>query len=161
MFADPTFWVLVALIIFLAIVWKVGGFAAFGNMLSSHGEKIATELDEARQLKEEAQALLADYQQKQKDAQEQASEIVKQAEADAKRITKEAEEAVEDLIARRTKMVEVKIAQAEQSALKEVRLVAGQAAIEAVQAIAEKKLAGDSGNALIADGIKEVQKNLN
>jgi len=161
MFADPTFWVLVALIIFLAIVWKVGGFTAFGNMLSSHGEKIAAELDEARQLKEEAQALLADYQQKQKDAQEQASEIVKQAEADAKRITKEAEEAVEDLISRRTKMVEVKIAQAEQSALKEVRLVAGQAAIEAVQAIAEKKLAGDSGNALIIDGIKEVEKNLN
>ena len=59
MFFEPEFWVAVAFVIFLAIVWKVGGFKAMTGGLDSRAERIRAELAEAQRLRQEAAALLA------------------------------------------------------------------------------------------------------
>ena len=61
---DATFWALIALIIFMGIVFymKVPGMIA--GSLDTRAERIRNELDEARRLREEAQQLLAEYQRK-------------------------------------------------------------------------------------------------
>ena len=65
---DATFWALIALILFLALIayMKVPGMIA--KSLDGRADKIRNELDEARRLREEAQQLLAEYQRKRKDA---------------------------------------------------------------------------------------------
>ena len=65
---DATFWAFIALIIFLGILiyMKVPGRILAG--LDDRADTIKKDLDDARQMREEAQALLADYQRRQREA---------------------------------------------------------------------------------------------
>ncbi len=75
MLQDPTFWVLVSFVIFVALVWKPGS-KAVAQMLDDRAEKIRSDLEKAAKLREEAQALFAEYQKKQRDALKDAEAIV-------------------------------------------------------------------------------------
>ena len=66
-FADPEFWVLVAAVIFVAVVWKPARKSLIGS-LDERAARIRAELDDARKLREEAEQLLAQYQQKEREA---------------------------------------------------------------------------------------------
>ena len=69
MLHDPTFWVAIALAVFIIAIFKpVSKMATKG--LDERAEKIKDELDEAERLLNEAQDLLAQYQRKQRDASE-------------------------------------------------------------------------------------------
>jgi F-type H+-transporting ATPase subunit b len=157
----PTFFVLVALVIFLGILVYFGVPKVVTGALDARAAKIKAELEEARRLKEEAQKVLAEYQRKQREAEGEAAAIVAQAKAEAERFAADAKQKMEDFVARRTKMAETKIAQAEAQAMMEVRAAATDAAVKA----AEKLLAGASTGAvadqLIEAGIKDVRGKLN
>jgi F0F1-type ATP synthase membrane subunit b/b' len=73
---DATFWALVGLVIFLGIVVYVKVPGMIAKALDKRADKIRNELEEARKLREEAQALLAEYQKKRKEAEKEAAEIV-------------------------------------------------------------------------------------
>ena len=79
-------WVAVAFVIFLGILAYYGVHTMIVDALDRRGAKIKAELDEARRLKEEAQALLAEYQRRQGDAEREAAEIVAGAKAEAERL---------------------------------------------------------------------------
>jgi F-type H+-transporting ATPase subunit b len=151
----------VSLAVFFAIVWKLGVFGMLGSGLDKRAERIKTELDEARRLREEAQALLAEYQRKQREAEAEAAAIVASAQADAERLIKEGEQKVADFVARRTKMAEQKIAQAEAQAAAEVRAAAADAATAAAATILATSTRGAGGADLISNGIAELRGKLN
>jgi F-type H+-transporting ATPase subunit b len=151
----------VALIAFLAIVWKLGVFNMVTSGLDKRAARIRDELDEARRLREEAQALLAEYQRKQREAEAEASQIVANAQADAERLIKEGEQKVADFVARRTRMAEQKIAQAEAQAAAEVRAAAADAATAAAAQILSVSTRGAGGADLITAGIAELRGKLN
>lgn len=157
---DATFWAFIALLIFFGIViyFKVPGFVT--KALDSRIAKIESDLDEAKRLREEAQALLAEYERKRKAAESEAEEIVAAAQEEAERMTAEAETALEDMVARRTKAVEDKIAQAEAQALADVRARSADVAIEAARLILADQVK-DSGGALVDQSIKDVASRLN
>ena len=69
---NTDFVVLLAFLLFIGVLvyFKVPGLLA--GMLDKRAEGIQSELDEARALREEAQTILASYERKQKDVQEQA-----------------------------------------------------------------------------------------
>ena len=157
---DATFFALVALIIFFAVVIYFKAPQMMTGSLDKRAVRIADELEEARKLREEAQALLADYQRKQRDAEKEAADIIAAAEANAARMTEEAKQGLEDLIARRTKMAETKIAQAESQALQDVRAVAADAAISAAEKILSAKMSGKAADEQVADSIKAVKAQL-
>jgi F-type H+-transporting ATPase subunit b len=153
-------WVAVAFLIFVAIVWKVGGFSALVTGLDKRGAKIKAELEDARILREEAQRVLADYQKKRLAAEAEAAEIVRTAKVEAERLATEAHAKLTDFVARRTKMAEQKIAQAEAQATAEVRAAAAEAAVKASEQILRGRVAAD-GEGLLVKGLQEVRAKLN
>ncbi|RDE10611.1 F0F1 ATP synthase subunit B family protein [Pelagibacterium lacus] len=157
---DATFWAFIALLLFFAIIiyFKVPGLIA--KVLDSRIAKIEADLDEARRLREEAQALLAEYERKRKAAEGEAEEIVAAAREEAERLTAEAEKSLADLVARRTKAVEDKIAQAEAQALADVRSRSADVAIEAARIILADQ-AKTQGDALVGQSIQDVAQRLN
>ena len=124
-------WVALAFILFLALLVYLGVHRKITDSLDGRQARIKAELDEARQLKEEAQALLAEFQRKGREAEKEAEAIIAGAKAEAERIAAEAKTRMEDFISRRTKMAETKIIQAEAQALADVRSAAADAAVAA------------------------------
>jgi F-type H+-transporting ATPase subunit b len=131
-FADAEFWVLVAFVIFVALVWKPIG-RAIGGMLDSRANRIAAELEEARRLRDEAEKLLAEYQQKQHEAQGDAQAIVAHAKEEAELLAAQAERDLQQSLERRTRLAEERIAQAEAKAVDEIRAAAVDVAIAAAR----------------------------
>lgn len=155
-----TVWATISLVIFLAVVVYFGLPKMITKMLDDKITLISADLDEAARLREEAQALLAEYERKRKDAENEAADIVTAAEEEAARIATEANASLEDLIARRTKAVEEKIAQAEAQALAEVRARSADVAVEAARAILAAQM-DEKGDALVSQAIKDVAAKLN
>jgi F-type H+-transporting ATPase subunit b len=158
---EAEFWVAVAFVLFFAIIVYVGAHKFILNALDQRSARIKAELDEARRLKDEAQALLAEYRQKTANAQQEADGIIDGAKAEAERVAQEAHARLEDFVARRTKMAEVKIAQAEAQALADVRSAAAEAATSAAEKILVQSAKGKVADTLIAQGIADVKKKLN
>ena len=92
MFLTPEFWVFVSFVIFLAIVWKVGGFKTMAGGLDARGERVRAELAEAQRLREEAQALLREYEAKRAAAEKEAADIVASAREEANRLAQETQD---------------------------------------------------------------------
>jgi F-type H+-transporting ATPase subunit b len=159
MLADPHFWVNVGGLIFLAFagpkIWK-----ALTQMLDQRAIKIKADLDEAQKLKDEAQALLGEYQRKQKDALREAGEIIETAKTVAQRQAKEAAANLETALARREKLAMEKITQAEAAAIAEVRREAVDVAAAAARKLIAASLNDARANALIDAAIKDVDTRL-
>jgi F-type H+-transporting ATPase subunit b len=157
---DAPFWALVSLIVFLAIMvyLKVPGMVI--AFLDKRAETIRDELDQARKLREEAQALLAEYQRKAREAESEAEEIVDQARREAEALAVEAKRRMEDYVASRTRLAEEKIAQAEAQAVQEVRALSADVAIAAAEKILAARVKGEAGDRLIARAIDDVKTKL-
>jgi F-type H+-transporting ATPase subunit b len=155
------FWVGVAFVVFLLILlyYKVPGLLA--KALDDRAEAIRKELDEARRLREEAQALLNDYQSKHRNAAQEASAIVDLARQEAHALAEETRAGLKDMLERRTRLAEEKIARAEAQAVDEVRAAAIERAIAAAERILREKAAGAGGSALIDQGIRDLKGRLN
>ncbi|MFO1088465.1 MAG: ATP F0F1 synthase subunit B [Hyphomicrobiales bacterium] len=159
--AWATFWALIALIIFLGIVLYAGGHKTVAKSLDDRARRIRDELDEARRLREEAQALLAEYERKRQDAQKEASAIIERAKADAQLFAEDARRKMTETVERRTKMAEEKIGQAEAQAVKEVRSAATDRAIAAASQIIGDQMKGKAGDRLVEDAVAGIKSRLN
>jgi F-type H+-transporting ATPase subunit b len=157
---DAPFWALVSLIVFLAIMvyLKVPGMVT--AFLDKRAETIRDELDQARKLREEAQALLAEYQRKAREAESEAEEIVDQARREAEALAVEAKRRMEDYVASRTRLAEQKIAQAEAQAVQEVRALSADVAVAAAEKILAARVKGEASDRLIARAIADVKAKL-
>lgn len=160
LFAAET-WVAVAFLAFFGILGYLGVHKTILGALDNRAKKIEQDLAEARRLRLEAEALVADYRRRQAEAEQEAKAIVAAAEEDAKRLAAEARAKMEDFVARRTKMAEAKIAQAEAQAIADVRSAAAEAAATAAGAMVAGLARGDAGEALVKAGIAEVKAKLN
>ncbi len=158
---DAEFWVAVAFVIFVAGMGYLGVHRMIAKSLDERAGRIKAELDEARKLKDEAAQLLAQYQRKRQEAEGEAQEIIAGAKAEAERLAIEAKAKIEEFVARRTKMAETKIAQAEAQAAADVRAAAADAAVAAAEQILTQETKGRLAVELIAKGIEDVRKKLN
>ena len=157
---DATFWATIALFVFVAVVLYLKVPAMITRALDNRIKQIETELAEAERLRAEAKALLEEYQRKREDAEKEAEGIVAAAREEAFRLTAEAGTTLEALIARRTKAVEEKIAQAEAQAVGEVRARSADLAIEAARVLLQRQMT-TQGDALVDRAIKDVGDRLN
>jgi F-type H+-transporting ATPase subunit b len=158
---NAEFWVAVAFVLFIAVLIKLGAHRVIIGALDDRSARIKAELDEAKRVREEAQALLADYQRRRSEADREADAIVVAAKAEAERVAAEAKAKVEDFVARRTKMAETKIAQAEAQAVADVRAAAADAAVAAAEKILGDTAKGKIADDLIAQGIRDFKAKLN
>jgi F-type H+-transporting ATPase subunit b len=154
-------WVALAFVMFVAGLAYIGVPRLIAKSLDERAGRIKAELDEARKLKDEAAQLLADYQRKRGEAESEAQEIIAGAKAEAERLAVEAKIKIEEFVERRTKMAEVKIAQAEAQAAADVRSAAAEAAVAAAAKVLRQEAKGKLAGELIARGIDDVRKKLN
>ena len=157
---DAAYWATVALLVFVGLVLYLKVPGMMRKMLDDRIKAIETELAEAERLRMEAKFLLEEYEAKRQSAAKEAEGIVTAAREEAFRLTAEAKTALETMIARRTKTVEDKIAQAESQAISEVRARSADVAIEAAQVLLAKQMA-TKGDALVDQAIKDVGSKLN
>jgi F-type H+-transporting ATPase subunit b len=161
MLHEAEFWVLIGFLSFIGLMLYVGVHRTMGKALDDRAARIRTELEEARKLRDEAAALLAEYQRKRREAEGEAQEIVSGAKAEAERLAVEAKARIEEFVSRRTKMAETKIAQAEAQAAADVRAAAAEAAVAAAEKILRQETKGELAGRLVARGIEDVGKKLN
>ena len=155
MFADPSFWVGLAFVLVVALTFKKASLAITGG-LDARAAKIRTQIEEARKLREDAQALLAEYQRKQREAMAEAEKIISAAKAEAARMKVQAEKDLEHALARRKEQALERIAQSEAQALAQVRNTAVGAALAAAEALIAKHLDGAKRDALTEKAIGEL-----
>jgi F-type H+-transporting ATPase subunit b len=158
---NAEFWVAVAFVLFVALLIYMGVHRMLLDALDQRSARIKAELDEALRLKDEAQKLLAAYQTKHSEAEREAEAIIGSAKIEAERIAAEAKTKMEDFLARRSKMAEMKIAQAEAQAVAEVRAAAAEAAVSAAERILTESTKGKAADDLVAQGIRDVKAKLN
>jgi len=159
--AEPETWVAIGFLIFVGILVYVGVPKMLLNSLDERGKRVQAELDEARRLKEEAQKLLSEYKAKQRQADDEAAAIIAGAKSEAERIAAESKIKMEEFVARRTKMAETKIAQAEAQAVADVRAAAAEAAVTAAEKILTESVKGKVADDLLSRGIGDVKTKLN
>ena len=158
---NPEFWVMVAFFLFMALLiyYRVPGM--IGRALDSRAHAIRQELDEARRLREEVQRLLADYQRKSLEAEEEARVIIDQARHEAQALAADTRKSLAESLERRTRLAEDKIARAEAEALSEVRAAAVDVAVAAAEKILEARTVGETASSLIDDSIRDLKGKLN
>ena len=157
----PEAWVAFAFLCFLGLLGYLGVYRKLIDLLDQRQARIKGDLDEAKRLREEAQALLADFERKGRAAESEAEAIIASAKAEAERLAAEAKSRMEDFVARRTKIAETKIAQAEAQALADVRSAATDAAVAAAEKILSTTAKGKVAEDLLAKGIEDVKNKFN
>ena len=158
---DPEFWVGIGTLIFIGIVLWQKVPALVAKSLDARAAAIAKELEGARRLRQEAEALLAEYQKKRAAAETEAGAILTEAKAEAERYAAESRAAIKAQIERRAKQAEDKIAQAEAQAVSEVRALAADVAVAAAERLIAARLDDNRAADLVNRAIGEIPSKLN
>ena len=152
-------WLLVALLILVAIIYKPLTRTVFGA-LDGHAAKVRAELDEAKRLREEAQSLLAEHQRRLAAGKDQAQAIVDQARVEVQRQTERQGVELEATLQRRTEQAMERIAREEARAIQDVRAQAATLAIRTTERLLADPLEGQRARTLLDDAIAEVGRKL-
>ena len=157
---DPATWVSLAItVFFILIIWKKVP-AIFAKMLDDRANEIEEQLENAKKLREEAAGLLAKYERDQRDAEKQAADMIANAEVEVKLMVSDSKAQMEEATKRRSEVAEQKIAQAEASALKEIRSLTVQVATNAARDLIEANLKKADHEALIKSSTEKLDEKL-
>lgn len=158
---SPEAWVALAFVCFLGLLAYLGAHRKVVDRLDRHQTRIKGELHDAIRLREDAQALLSEVQRNALAAESEATAMIASAKAEAEHLAAEAKLRMEDLVARRTRIAETKIAQAEAQALADVRAAAAEAAVAVAERILRSPGSSDARSALLSHSIRDVRAKLN
>jgi F-type H+-transporting ATPase subunit b len=158
---NSDFVVLIAFVLFIGVLSYFKVPALLGGLLDKRAETIRAELEAARKLREDANALLASYERKQREVQAQADRIVAAAREDALAAAAQAKEDLQRTIERRLAAAEDQIAAAEAAAVREVRERAIAVAIAAATDVMRGQLTPSAASAMIDASIRDVGARLN
>lgn len=150
---DPHFWTSVALVVFFVGLWFAKVPTMVTKILDDAGAKVQAQLDEAKRLRDEAQALLAQIQIQRAETEKAAAEMLRNAQADADRLRAEAAVKLEEDVKRRGLMAERKIALAEAQAASEVKAAAAELAAQAAEAVLTARITVAQTDPLIDTGL--------
>ena len=153
------FWLLVALVILIALVWKPFRQHVLGG-LDARSDKIRAELEEAKRLHEEAKQLLAKHQRQLHEGESLAADIRSRAAAETKRLETQLRADFEQLVQRRTQLAEDRIAQEEARAVADVRARAAELAVATTRRLLTEKLGGEAAQRVMQNSIREVTQKL-
>ncbi len=157
---NTNFVVLLAFIGFVALLVYMKVPGRITGMLDARAVQIKADLDEARALREEAKSILASYERRQKEVQEQADRIVSSAREEAMAAAAQAKADLKTSIARRLAAATDQIASAEAAAVRQVREQAVNVAIAAAGDVLAKQMTADAAKVSIDAAIAQVEAKL-
>lgn len=154
-------WVFVSVTIFILLaIFVAKAPRKITDALDAKIADVRRELDEARALRAEAEALLADARRQEAEAGATAAAMLSHARTEADQLLAQAQADAEALVLRRRRMAEDKIGAAERGAVAEVRAAAARAAAEAATQVLASSIDAGSDKALIDQAIGDLDKRL-
>ena len=157
---NTNFVVTLGFLVFVGVLLYMNVPKLLMAQLDKRAEGIRADLAEARELREEAQTLLASYERKHKEVQDQAGRIVAAAHEDARAQADKARIDMETAFERRLKAAKDQIESAEEKAVREVRDRAVQIAIGAARDVLVRQMDGERADRLIDQSIQTVNAKL-
>lgn len=157
---DTGLWVAISFVLFAVVAYRLGKNSVL-TMLDERINAVRQEIQTAESLRTEAQALLAEYQRKQQDAEKEAAEIIRHAEVNAERIRQEAEAALAETMNRREDQLAERLARLEKNAIAEIQSHAAELAVKATLEIILKTLDEKTNKNLIDESVRNLPKHLN
>ena len=157
LFKEAETWVAIAFILFLVILFRLG-WSKIVAALDNRSILIKKELDEARNLREQAQSLLADYQRKKRDSEKEISNIIEKAKAENKLTIEITLKKHKELLERRKASAEEKINQAKERAVQEIKESIVDLSISTTQSIITKNFEDSINKKLIKDASLNINK---
>jgi len=157
---NTEFIVIVAFVLFVAVVLYYRVPKILGEMLDRRASTIRSELEDARQLRDEAQKLLASYKRKQEEVTAQAERIIEAARREAQAAAAQAKIDLDESIARRLASAEEQIGMAEAHAIKDVRDRAAGVAIAVAGEVIAKRMGPAEADAQFETALSAVQSQL-
>ena len=153
---NTDFVVLLAFLLFVGVLLWYGVPRRVAAMLDQRAQGIQTELSEARAIREEAQTLLASFEQQRREVADQAKRIVAQAREEANRAAAQAREDAARAVQRRITGAEERISAAQAKAIREVRDRAVTLAIAAAREVLVQQMTPADRERLVEDSIATV-----
>jgi len=151
----------IGFVIFVGILAYVGVPGMITGRLDGRATRIRADLDEARALREEAQALLASFERRQKEVKGLSEEIVAAARSEGERAAEVAKEDIRRSVARRLQAATEQIEAAERAAVRQVKDRAVAVAVAAAADVIAKTMRSEDADALIDAAIAEVGARIN
>ncbi|HET7316533.1 MAG TPA: hypothetical protein VFI88_03800 [Sphingomicrobium sp.] len=155
---DTYGWVAMSMLFVFAImlVQKVPG--AIGKALDKKIHAIRDQLAEAEALREEAEALKAEYAAKAAAAEKDAAAMVERARHEADSMLEKARSDASAMVERRSRMAEEKIAAEQRAAVQQLRAATSDVAARAAARLIVEHVDADADSALVDSAIKELAK---
>jgi F-type H+-transporting ATPase subunit b len=150
---DAHFWIMIALVVFIIILWRANAHSVAAKALDDAGAKVQARLDEAKHLGEEAKALLDQINVQRAETERQATAMLEAAAVEAERLRTEAAKDLEDDIRRMRDLATRKIAVAEALATAEVKAAAADLAGHAAETVLAARVAAAGADPLIDSGL--------
>jgi F-type H+-transporting ATPase subunit b len=157
-FSQPASWTLVAFTIFVAIAIYLKAPSIIAKLLDEQIERVKKELSDAIDLKEEANSLLAEYQRKKEDAEQEAIEIISSAKERAKTYESSALIKSEEIIKRQEAQSIEKINQAEIQAMSRIRKTIIDQSIDSAEKLVSEKISTEKSDQILSDSLKDLDK---
>ena len=157
---DATFFVALSFVLFVIFVIWAGLPSTIIKSLDDRSEQIKKELDEARILHEEAQKLLAAEKRKLEQCDAEVEEILKQASEQASLITEKSNNLLKEEIQRKQKQADLKIAQARDEAIRDVKDKASELSLIIAKEYLKENIDDNIASDLIDKSISDLKDNL-
>ncbi|MEE3295488.1 MAG: hypothetical protein VX215_05700 [Pseudomonadota bacterium] len=157
---NAEFFVAISFIIFVGLILFLHLPRRILNILDERSLNIQKELEQARDLREEAQIILAKEKKKLEEADTEIVNLLKNAEEHTKIFKANAEKLLAENIERKKKQSELKIKQAESDAIKEVKLKATELSLEIAKAYIKQNIDSKTSSEIFEESIKDLKKNL-
>lgn len=138
---DATFWVAISFVIFCLIIVYKKIPQVINNLLDNKINEIKSEIDNAKNLKNESEQLLKKYKKKIEDAHMEKNQILNSEKKETEIFIQESENKFEQLIFNKKKSLEQKLDQMKVKAIKDMQNISNKIALEAV-----KKIISNSAN---------------
>lgn len=157
---DPYTWVIFSFVLFLGIAWKFGR-KPIAASLDAKIAVIRAEIDTAERLRDEAKALLLDYEARQKEIETMADKMVSDARDQAEVLRQREEARMNDLMKQKEAQLTERLNLMRDQAIDDIRQVAATLAYDATRKMVGQKLDDETRNKLVERALDHVSQQLN
>ena len=156
---SQTAWVLIAFILFFVLVGKKL-WSALTTNLDQRKKMIENELNEAKKLREEAQAELNASLKKQKEINKQVLDIINDAKSTAKQIEADAIKKSDIIIKRKEEQAKQKINNAQIEAINNIKNISAELSVKSAKVYIQNELDSKIQKALYSDSKQKLKEKL-
>lgn len=151
-YQSAEFWVAMSFVLVVVGLARPIG-KVLHSLLQKRGENIAERISSAATLKEDAQKLLAQYEKKYREAEQEAQEILSRSEKEINFFKKESMSKLEAEMANKERDAKARIAAAQDKAVKEISAMTSEVTIKAVKDVLRRQLTEKEIDRLIDESI--------